>query len=212
MSSARAGLSPCIVPIREAASGRRIGAVIREKKELRREVEAARFFLVIDLVENRIRGLPSSRPSERLEWKIVPWSELKPHIDVFEADGKGRIGLFVANNPINKVDPTGQAIPLLLFSGFGLVTLGAVVTTLYNPPPLPAPTAQQSTCAQLKAQYEALKNYNSNMANQGAPLGSNISGESSQMQQNITIQSNVTQMQNIKNKANAIPGCCTDDW
>jgi len=39
--------------------------------------------------------------------KIVSWSELKPHIDVFEADGKGRIGLFVANNPVNWRDPFG---------------------------------------------------------------------------------------------------------
>jgi len=70
-------------------------------------VEAARFSLVIDLVENRIRGFPSSRSAEPLELKIVPWSELKPHIDVFEADGKARTGLFVANNPINEIDPFG---------------------------------------------------------------------------------------------------------
>jgi len=73
-------------------------------------VEAARFSLVIDLVENRIRGFPSSRSAEPLELKIVSWSELKPHIDVFEADGKGRIGLFVANNPVNLTDPFGLTL------------------------------------------------------------------------------------------------------
>ena len=75
---------------------------------------------MIDLVENRIRGLPSSRSPSRLEgWKIVPWSELKPHIDVFEVDGKERIGLFVSNNPINYVDPFGFLTELLTFSGAG---------------------------------------------------------------------------------------------
>jgi len=39
--------------------------------------------------------------------KIISWSELKPHIDVFEADGKARTGLLVANNPINYFDPDG---------------------------------------------------------------------------------------------------------
>jgi len=63
---------------------------------------------VIDLVENRIRGLPSSRSPSRLEgWKIVSWSELARDADVYEASGKPRIGLFAANNPINRKDPLG---------------------------------------------------------------------------------------------------------
>ena len=75
-------------------------------------MEAARFSLVIDLVENRIRGFPSSRSAEPLELKIVPWSALKPHIDVFEADGKERTGLFAANNPINYRDPLGLEVDI----------------------------------------------------------------------------------------------------
>jgi len=62
---------------------------------------------VIDLCENPPRSFSLSRSAERLEWKIVPWSELKPHIDVFEADGKVRTGLLVFNNPINLTDPYG---------------------------------------------------------------------------------------------------------
>jgi len=56
-------------------------------------------------------NFPPSRSALRLgeELKIVPWSELKPHIDVFEADGKVRTGLLVGNNPINWIDPFGLA-------------------------------------------------------------------------------------------------------
>ena len=54
------------------------------------------------------RFSPSRFPSRlEKEWGIVPWSALKPHIDVFEADGKERTGLFVRNNPINLIDPFG---------------------------------------------------------------------------------------------------------
>jgi len=74
-------------------------------------VEAARFSPVIELGEYRSTtgNLPPSRPPSRLEeeLKIVSWSELKPHIDVFEADGKARTGLLVGNNPINWTDPLG---------------------------------------------------------------------------------------------------------
>ena len=69
---------------------------------------------VLDVIELGERpstagNFPPSRSALRLEeeLKIVSWSELKPHIDVFEADGKARIGLFVANNPVNWRDPFG---------------------------------------------------------------------------------------------------------
>jgi len=77
---------------------------------------------VLDLGENLIRNLPPSRSALRLEedhpsqgdlaleLKIVPWSELKPHSDVFEADGKVRTGLLVFNNPVNWIDLDGRAL------------------------------------------------------------------------------------------------------
>ena len=78
---------------------------------------------VLDVIEVQDRSAarrfsPSRFPSpaRRLaggrlekEWEIIPWSTLKPHIDVFEADGKARTGLFVANNPIRWRDPFGLA-------------------------------------------------------------------------------------------------------
>jgi len=65
---------------------------------------------VIDLQDLSTRtGFSSSRSVEPLELKRVSWSELKPHIDVFEADGKARTGLLVGNNPVNWVDPYGLA-------------------------------------------------------------------------------------------------------
>jgi hypothetical protein len=64
--------------------------------------------------------LPSSRCSVRLEeeWRVVSWSELKPHSDVFEETGEVRTGLFCWNNPINNIDPDGLAT-LTLKGGWG---------------------------------------------------------------------------------------------
>jgi len=127
MSSARAGLSPCIVPIREAASGRRIAAVIPGKRRLPATAKTATFSLVIDLRENPTRSFSSSRLTDRLEWKVVPWSELARDADVFEASGKMRIGLFVANNPVNWSDPDGL---LTICSGWTVERAG--VTSTYE--------------------------------------------------------------------------------
>jgi len=91
----------------QAASGKHIGAVIREKRRLPATAKTATFSLVIDLRENPTRSFSSSRLTDRLEWKVVPWSELARDADVYEASGKPRIGLFVANNPINNIDPFG---------------------------------------------------------------------------------------------------------
>jgi len=69
---------------------------------------------VLDVIETALR-LPTrtlfpSRLRLEGELKIVSWSELKPHIDVFEADGKARTGLLVGNNPINEIDPLGLRV------------------------------------------------------------------------------------------------------
>ena len=95
--------------------------------------------LVLELVENRAGSFSSSRSAdlsavvppygtkeEPLELKIVPWSELKPHIDVFEGTGKARTGLFTLNNPVNLVDPSGLFGAL----GFAGVILGVAGTAL----------------------------------------------------------------------------------
>ena len=104
---ARAGLSPCVVPIHEAASGKLIASAIREKRSLPATAKTATFSLMIDLRENPTRSFSSSRLTDRLEWKVVPWSELARDADVYEASGKVRIGFFVANNPVNETDPEG---------------------------------------------------------------------------------------------------------
>jgi len=80
-----------------------------------------RVFLVIEVQNHSAtRAFSSSRSAdlsavalakeEPLELKRVPWSALKPHIDVFEADGKVRTGLLVGNNPVNETDPDGLGI------------------------------------------------------------------------------------------------------
>jgi len=62
---------------------------------------------VIDLGENPTRSFSSSRLTDRLEWKVVPWSELARDADVYEGSGEVRIGLFTSNNPVNEIDPLG---------------------------------------------------------------------------------------------------------
>jgi len=76
---------------------------------------------VIDLRENPTRSFSSSRLTDRLELKRVPWSALKPHIDVFEADGKARTGLLVSNNPVNRRDPFGLAGGVVVNEGSGTI-------------------------------------------------------------------------------------------
>ena len=58
------------------------------------------------------RTLFPSRRAARLEEELkrVSWSDLKPHSDVFEGTGEVRTGLFVANNPVNWIDPLELAM------------------------------------------------------------------------------------------------------
>jgi len=51
------------------------------------------------------------------ELRVVSWSELQSHIDVFEETGEVRTGLFLANNPINWIDPLG--LITIAIPGFG---------------------------------------------------------------------------------------------
>jgi len=65
---------------------------------------------VFDLFQDQLPK-PSfpSRSSLQLEeeLRVVSWSELQSHIDVFEETGEVRTGLFVGNNPVNWMDPFG---------------------------------------------------------------------------------------------------------
>jgi len=107
--------------------------------------KTATFSLVIDLRENPTRSFSSSRLTDRLEWKVVSWSELARDADVYEADGKARIGLFVSNNPINFVDPFGL-VQIYPFNTGDPTYQGFTAT---NPPDLNNPNSwinQPSPC------------------------------------------------------------------
>ncbi|MDD2710290.1 MAG: hypothetical protein PHV34_20090 [Verrucomicrobiae bacterium] len=64
---------------------------------------------MIELAEKRMESFFLSRQGIRLkdELRVVAWSELKPHIDVFEGTGEVRTGLICRNNPINLSDLFG---------------------------------------------------------------------------------------------------------
>jgi hypothetical protein len=55
-----------------------------------------------------------SRSPEQLKEKAVPILLPPVILDVYEVSGAVRIGLFVANNPVNHVDPLGLQLDLLL--------------------------------------------------------------------------------------------------